>query len=339
MAYGTELASIGAGGRSRIRRVLRGWFPWSSERTAGNVAPERIASIQSALASDPLSARLHRDLAAQFATEGSLVGALRAYAELRTAAALGDRSESLQSLLEERRASFGRSVPAVETLGHNPSFRHRALAEAIVRVTGSAACRVLDVGGGDGGLSCFLPAAEYVLAEPTINGIDGERLPFAERSFDVVCACHVLEHVPAPKRALFLDNLARVSRRHVLLLNPFVVRDSMYPERLELILEITGAAWAKEHLECGLPELAEVEAYAHARGFELAVEPNGNLGTSLAFVFLDFMAKAAGRTAELAKINALFNELDVERMTSDRLPVAYLVHLACGAANGAAGTP
>jgi 2-polyprenyl-3-methyl-5-hydroxy-6-metoxy-1,4-benzoquinol methylase len=59
-----------------------------------------------------------------------------------------------------------------------------------------APIKVLDVGGGHGQLASFLPEASYCLAEPSVNGISGADLPFADRSFDYVVSCHVLEQIP-----------------------------------------------------------------------------------------------------------------------------------------------
>ncbi|UFW75199.1 class I SAM-dependent methyltransferase [Bradyrhizobium sp. WU425] len=42
---------------------------------------------------------------------------------------------------------------------------------------------------------------------------DGKRLPFPDRSFDLVFASHVVEHVPEPRG--FIEEMARVSRKFV----------------------------------------------------------------------------------------------------------------------------
>lgn len=47
---------------------------------------------------------------------------------------------------------------------------------------------------------------------------DGQRLPFADRRFDVVVAAEVLEHLPDPERGL--AEMARVSARHLVLSVP-----------------------------------------------------------------------------------------------------------------------
>ena len=305
----------------RLRRLAR--------RLARGRTGERPGeTIRRRLAQNPLDAAAHRELALLFAGDGSLRGRLRAHAELRTAQALASdpAAPPIPGPLPPETGGPDSSL-RLQELDHNQSYRFRTLAGAVRRVAGVARPRVLDVGGGDGGLAWFLPEAEYVLAEPAVNGIDGAALPFPAASFDVVCACHVLEHVAPDRRATFLDNLLAVSRRHVLLLNPFQVAHSLYPRRLELILEITGAQWAREHLECGLPTLEEIQAYAASRSIRCRIEPNGCLMTSLSMVFVEHYATLAGRAAELDRINTLFNSLDVERSTHPELPVAHLVHL------------
>ena len=110
---------------------------------------------------------------------------------------------------------------------------------------------MLDVGGGEGLLAQFLDEAkfEYCLAEPTVNGISGIALPFAPKSFDIVVSCHVLEHIPIDDRVVFLDNLVNQARKAVVFLNPFEVPKTHVTERLKLLISITGADWAKEHLD------------------------------------------------------------------------------------------
>ncbi|MDX2475086.1 MAG: class I SAM-dependent methyltransferase [Candidatus Krumholzibacteria bacterium] len=220
------------------------------------------------------------------------------------------------------------TMPAASlaTLDHNRFYRLRSLAREIRTVAGAEPCSVLDIGGGDGVLAAFLPDDDYLLVEPGTNGLSGLALPLEPDSVDVVCACHVLEHIPPGQRDQFLDQLLATARNHVILLNPFAAKDGKDQELLQLTADVTGAGWAHEHLECGLPELEVVRDYALRRGLAVSLRPNGAVGTAIALVMMDHFAELAGRQAEAQKINAYFNSLNEELLVSPALPAAWLVH-------------
>jgi SAM-dependent methyltransferase len=111
--------------------------------------------------------------------------------------------------------------------------------------------RILDLGGGMGGTSVALAlagaaplafeynraycdiiqlrAARYGLALPIVSGA-GERLPFANASFDLAICWDVVEHVQDPKR--LLSELARVlrpgGRALLTVINRYAFRDPHY---------------------------------------------------------------------------------------------------------------
>lgn len=270
---------------------------------------------------------VHESLGDVWAGMGRPIHAVAVY---RTAVALNGDGPDLPRKLAAATAAC--PTPLAD-LDHNRYARMRTLATALRELAGRDDFSLLDVGGGDGALSLFLPDTAYMLAEPATNGISGERLPFAEGAADLVCACHVLEHVPADARFDFLDALRSRARGHLVLLNPFLAAGAAFEERMGILIDTTGAPWAKEHLECGLPELALVEEYAENRGIEIDVRPDGAITTGFLSTLATHYAGLAGRAHELTRVHRYLNTLDPHAVTNPRLPGGYLVTMpGCGSA-------
>ncbi len=96
-------------------------------------------------------------------------------------------------------------------------------------VLASSPKSILEVGGGDGVLESYIKRniAEAIytsvdiaedLNPDVVAAIDA--LPFADASFDVVCAFEVLEHIPFEKFEKALGELLRVSKGRVLISVP-----------------------------------------------------------------------------------------------------------------------
>ncbi len=209
-------------------------------------------------------------------------------------------------------------------MDHNQFHRFRSLSQKVRSLAAGSRYSILDVGGGDGQLSQFLPEADYVLAEPTVNGLSGRALPFAPDSFDYVVACHVLEHIPFADREAFLDSLLSRARRALVLLNPFEDAAASTATRLDLFVSVTKAGWAREHLQCRMPTIASVKEFAQARNLETTVEPNGFMPCAAALEFSNYFAKRLGRGDDLDAINRYFNALPAELVNVEGLSNAMM---------------
>ena len=175
--------------------------------------------------------------------------------------------------------------------------RYRFAADLLDEVRPSGASwSILDVGGRTALLRAFLPRDRVTLvdleasAEPGLVLGDGARMPFADRSFDVVTAFDTLEHVPSPLRAAFLAECLRVARTYVAIVGPYQDPAVEESERLlqRFLKEKLGVEhrYLEEHRHHGLPSRGEVEAQLASSGAVVASLGHGNLERWLALISL-----------------------------------------------------
>jgi len=215
----------------------------------------------------------------------------------------------------------------IASLNHNTFYRIRTLSEHIEDIFPSKDISVLDVGGGEGLLSLFLPDAEYMLIEPTINGISALCPQISQKKFDCVVACHVIEHVAIENRDIFLDSLCSLSNDYVILMNPFYDNSINQKEWQQMLFDITGASWVKEHIDCIMPKIEDIISFAQRRSYKYRIIPNGSKMMTLAMVLLDHYMSQVDNHDDVERINEMFNNIVLDKLVNEKWPNAYLIEI------------
>ena len=284
------------------------------------------------LRADPADAVAHALLGDAYAARKAWV---RAAAQYRTALALGSGPVPTPGAEQTRlRANLAACLDAegsrpAGSLTHNIQFRTQWLGDRLRELYPSGAFSLLDAGGGEGRLCLELPGADYVLAEPTTNGLFVDAGLSFGRTFDAVVCCHVVEHIPRDGRDTFLDVLCGMAGDRVLLLGPVEDPHTDLRTWQQVIYDVTGGMWAKEHMDCDMPSLADLTSYAERRGYRCTVRPNGSKLLALALVFFDHYSRGAD-PGNVVKINQMFNALSHEDIDSADWPNAWLVQIETG---------
>lgn len=236
------------------------------------------------------------------------------------------KNHTTEELMECMNSKEYLSDDGLSTIAHHTFIRLKILSAQLRALYPGdmSGVRLLDIGGGAGYLACFLPEIQYVLADPSVNGISALNLPFQSNSFDCVVACHVLEHIEDASKFAFMDNLCSLARSHVVLLNPFLTgndcADSFADEILQMGWEITGAPWAKEHLDSGVPSLGFIKEYTRYHQYPLSIAANNSYAFTALYVLMEHFALVANKTEEFKKINKVFNRMDPEMMSNASFP-------------------
>lgn len=164
--------------------------------------------------------------------------------------------------------------------------RHSAVADAVESLAAQNAT-ILDVGGGRGMLSLFLPKHQVTTLDARPYDVPGhvhntrESLPFADNAFDMVVSVDVLEHIPESSREPFIRELWRVAKRAVVLACPFNDEHVAFAERClaDFAVRVRGQenAFLSEHIQNGLPEFGQTSQVFEALGAKTVSIPNGFL--------------------------------------------------------------
>ncbi len=153
---------------------------------------------------------------------------------------------------------------------------------------------VLDVGGAANHLSQFAKPRKIVTAnlsgmESSDMIIPGDKLPFKDDSFDVVCSIDVLEHIPQNQRAQFIKELKRVAKKRIILSFPIGTPEhEAYERQTQKWLESKkkNVTYLKEHIRFHLPK--EDEILKLTKNQKMAIVYSGDINVNK-FLFRLFM--------------------------------------------------
>jgi len=127
------------------------------------------------------------------------------------------------------------------------------------------AVSILEVGSGSHGLAYYLKDRPIVgtdikfreLPENNMRPVvcSAEALPFPDRSFDLVVSSDMMEHLPAALRGDVVNDMLRVSRRHLIIGFPSGERAKLHDFELRKILQKRGKTlhWLEEHVQHEYP--------------------------------------------------------------------------------------
>lgn len=98
-------------------------------------------------------------------------------------------------------------------------------------------------------------------AGATVVEADARSLPFPDRSFDVVVALDLMEHIPNDARRVVVAEFARVARHRVIVAGPAGPAARRLDARMARWLdrrEQPWPVWLQEHTEYGLPSVRDL---------------------------------------------------------------------------------
>lgn len=151
---------------------------------------------------------------------------------------------------------------------------------------------VLDIGGELNHLSLFCKPKKITVANLNTGDviITKDKIPFKNKSFDVVCSIDVLEHIPKTKREAFVKNLCLIANEKVIMSFPIGTQRHIAYEMKTynwLKKREQNVEYLKEHILYGLPTMDEINTIVEKK--KLAVSFSGNIAVNnLLFRFYMF---------------------------------------------------
>jgi len=160
---------------------------------------------------------------------------------------------------------------------------------------------ILEVGSGGNGLAPYLNRKIFCLDQkfperihknitPIIGSIDD--IKYDDDSFDCVVCVDVMEHLSEKIRASALAELIRVAKEKVVLSFPckeFAEKGEQHLEAAFKRLGVQIPDWLQEHIQNGLPRMADVVSAIASQGYRFSITPNEGFLQHYSGVILDML--------------------------------------------------
>ena len=141
---------------------------------------------------------------------------------------------------------------------------------------------ILEVGGGRGLFNEYLHKNDFeaILTDADFSELNisdknlskiccsGTCLPFIDKAVDICLAIDVIEHIQTNFRLKFLQEMARLSRKGVILTCPINPRPLCLLGKVSRLFKVY-IDWYEEHDRLGVPTEAEIEAYVKESSLKL----------------------------------------------------------------------
>ncbi|OGD90907.1 hypothetical protein A3A54_00920 [Candidatus Curtissbacteria bacterium RIFCSPLOWO2_01_FULL_39_62] len=150
---------------------------------------------------------------------------------------------------------------------------------------------VVDIGGELNHLSQFCSPKKIIVANLSSGDIiiSEDKLPFKRKSFDVVCAIDVIEHIPKKNRKIFLENLLEIASQKVILSFPIgTKRHIAYEKEIQTWLMKKGEKvdYLEEHIKFSLPKKREIETALESENSKLTYAGNISINRILFKIYM-----------------------------------------------------